>query len=204
MQYQIESFGMTDVGKVRANNEDAFDILPNQSFFSLADGMGGHKAGEIASNEAILSMHAAFEKAPPFSSNSEACRYLLDAIEQTNRKIWSLSVNDKTLSGMGTTLSCFLIYKDLLIYAHIGDSRLYRYRKSLKQISHDHSLRAILQEESDIDPQLLNLPGFKNVITKALGTQPHILPDIGIIPILSEDIYMLCSDGLTDLISNPE
>ena len=104
---------------------------------------------------------------------------------------------------MGTTISCFLIHEGQLIYAHVGDSRLYRLRNGLQQLSRDHSLRDVLEEE-DIDPELLDQPGFKNVITRALGTQPHVIPDIGIIPIQNNDIYLLCSDGLTDLVPDPQ
>ncbi|MBS0653369.1 MAG: serine/threonine-protein phosphatase, partial [Verrucomicrobia bacterium] len=116
----------------------------------------------------------------------------------------SLSLEDDAFSGMGTTLSCFLVHEDRLVYAHMGDSRLYQYRGKLLQISHDHSLRAMLLEEQDIDRELLDQPGFKNVITRALGTQSHVTPDIGVVPIQPGDIYLLCSDGLTDLVPDTE
>lgn len=204
MPYQIDSYGASHIGNVRSNNEDAFDLVSDKHFFSLADGMGGHKAGEVASSEAVKTLNRAIRKAPPFSSVEEASRYLLAAVEEANRKVWSLSLEDRAFSGMGTTLSCFLVHEDHLIYAHVGDSRLYRFRKGLQQLSKDHSLRATLLEEEDIDPELLDMPGFKNVLTRALGIQSHVMPDIGVIPIQNQDIYLLCSDGLTDLVSDGE
>lgn len=204
MQYQIDSFGMSDVGYLRANNEDVFEIIADKQFFILADGMGGHNAGEVASSEAVKSVCRAIRYASSFSSDEEISQYLLQAIEKANQRVWSLSLEEGAFSGMGTTLSCFLLHEDSLIYAHMGDSRLYQYRSSLLQISHDHSLRALLLEENDIDRELLDQPGFKNVITRALGTHSQAIPDIGIVPIRPDDIYLLCTDGLTDLVSDTE
>lgn len=204
MQYQIDSFGMTDVGYIRTNNEDMFEILGDKQFFILADGMGGHNAGEVASSEAVKSMCRSIRYAPSFSSDGQITKYLIQAIDKANQRVWSLSLEDDAFSGMGTTLSCFLVHEDRLVYAHMGDSRLYQYRGKLLQISHDHSLRAMLLEEQDIDRELLDQPGFKNVITRALGTQSHVTPDIGVVPIQPGDIYLLCSDGLTDLVPDTE
>lgn len=210
MIYQIDSFGMSHLGKVRSNNEDLFALVPERSFFALADGMGGHNAGEVAAAEAIHTMTHHVRKMPSFSNTEEVSQCLLYATQDANRLIQKNAAADRTLTGMGTTLSCYVIYKNDLIYAHIGDSRLYRFRSTppssspLQQLSRDHSLRAILIEESDIDPILLEQPGFKNVITKALGTHSYVMPDIGIIPIQREDLYLLCSDGLSDLVPDAE
>jgi protein phosphatase len=99
---------------------------------------------------------------------------------------------------MGTTLSCFVVIDKFLIYGHIGDSRLYRYRNELEQLTEDHSLLQTLwnKEEATSPPSLL----MRNVITRAIGTQPIALPDIGIISLHSKDLYMLCSDGLSDYV----
>lgn len=204
IHYPIESFGMSDVGNVRTNNEDVFDVVADKQFFVLADGMGGHNAGEVAASEAVKSLNRSIRYAPSFSSHEEVSQYLLQAIEKANQRVWNLSLQEEAFSGMGTTLSCFLIHENRLIYAHIGDSRIYRLRNGLQQLSRDHSLRALLLEEEDIDKQLLEQPGFKNVITRALGTHSHVMPDIGVIPLQPSDLYMLCSDGLTDLVSDAE
>ncbi len=208
MSYQVQSVGLSHMGKVRTNNEDLFATCPDKLFFVLADGMGGHNAGEIAAQEAVISLIESISQAPLFTSTEEVSGYLLKATVKANRRIWERALTDRTLAGMGTTLSAFILYQDALVYAHVGDSRLYRFRKKpeacLEQLTKDHSLRSILIEESDIDPALLDMPGFKNVITRALGTQPSVLPDIGIAPINCEDIYLLCSDGLTDLVHDTE
>jgi protein phosphatase len=204
MTYKIESWGMSDVGHVRTNNEDVFERISDQHFFILADGMGGHKAGEVAASEAVKSVCRSIRYAPSFSSDGEIGDYLVKAIDKANQRVWSLSREDSAFSGMGTTLSCFLIHSDQLVYAHVGDSRLYRYRGHLEQLSNDHSLRAILLQEGDIDRDLLDQPGFKNVITRALGIQPHIKPDVGVTLVQPDDIYLLCSDGLTDMVSDED
>ena len=204
MQYKIESWGMSDIGHVRLNNEDVFDHVTDQHFFILADGMGGHKAGEVAASEAVKSVCRSIRYAPFFASDEEIESYLVKAIDKANHRVWNLSLEDAAFSGMGTTLSCFLIHSDRLIYAHVGDSRLYRYRSRLEQLSHDHSLRAVLLQEGDIDRELLDQPGFKNVITRALGTQPHITPDVGTVSVQPHDVYLLCSDGLTDMVTDEE
>ncbi|MBS0650672.1 MAG: Stp1/IreP family PP2C-type Ser/Thr phosphatase [Verrucomicrobia bacterium] len=204
MQYQTDSFGMTDVGHIRTNNEDVFEIVADKQFFILADGMGGHNAGEVASSEAVKSLCRSIRYAPVFSSEDQITKYLLQAVEKANQRVWNLSLEDDAFSGMGTTISCFLVHEDCLVYAHMGDSRLYQYRNKLVQISHDHSLRALLLEEEDIDRELLEQPGFKNVITRALGTHPQATPDIEAVRIQAGDIYLLCTDGLTDLVSDAE
>ncbi len=204
MHYEIDSFGMSDIGNVRSNNEDLFEIVIDKHFFVLADGMGGHNAGEVAASEAIKSITRSVRYAPAFSTPEEVSKYLLNAVEKANNRVWQLSLEDDAFTGMGTTLSCCMIHENHLIYAHVGDSRLYRYRNGLQQLSRDHSLRAMLLEEQDIDPALLDQPGFKNVITRALGTQAHVMADIGVIPIHSNDLFMLCSDGLTDLVPDSQ
>jgi protein phosphatase len=98
---------------------------------------------------------------------------------------------------MGTTVSCFVIKKNFLIYSHVGDSRLYRFREQLDQLTEDHSLRQSIRAKEN---KFLSAPFYRNVITRAIGTQAGILPDIGIIPLIAKDIYMLCSDGLSDYV----
>lgn len=204
----MDSFGTSHLGKVRSNNEDLFVLIPERAFFALADGMGGHNAGEVAAAKAIETLSQHIRQMPSFANTEEVSQCLLYAIQDANRTIQKSASTDRSLTGMGTTLSSYVIYENDLIYAHVGDSRLYRFRPNapspLQQLSKDHSLRAILIEESDIDPILLDQPGFKNVITRALGTQSYVMPDIGIIPIQEGDLYLLCSDGLSDLVSDAE
>jgi serine/threonine protein phosphatase PrpC len=128
----------------------------------------------------------------------KTCLYLREAVARANGKVFDASRQHPPYAGMGTTLTCFVIDEDVLVYAHIGDSRLYRYRDQLEQLTEDHSLRhSLWTKETEGPPSLL----LRNVITRAIGTQAAVLPDIGVIPVRSKDIYMLCSDGLSDYVS---
>jgi PPM family protein phosphatase len=193
MPVKLESFGITDIGLARSNNEDVWATLPEKHFFILADGMGGHKAGEIASSLAMQSMCASISELAPGADVEKTCIHLRDAIAKANTKVYEESHLHPAYSGMGTTLCCFIILGDVLIYAHVGDSRLYRYRDKLEQLTEDHSLR-----------QTVGSTGGRNVITRAIGNLPTILPDIGVIPLSKKDIYMLCSDGLSDYVEKSQ
>jgi PPM family protein phosphatase len=200
LPHKIESYGLSDVGLVRPNNEDVFRTIAKRQFYILADGMGGHNAGEIAAKKAVDSMCACIEHVDDTLTIEESCNLLRGAITKTNELVYSLSHQNKAYSGMGTTLSCFLLQDDVLIYAHVGDSRIYRMRRKLQQLTEDHSLRhAMLTNEDQPSAELPALL-YRNVITRAIGTHSYVIPDIGMIPIRLGDIYMLCSDGLTDLV----
>jgi PPM family protein phosphatase len=189
MGYVIESFGISDLGLARETNEDVFHEIPLHRFFVLADGMGGHNAGEIAAKEAVH--HLSTSICQIFSSEEKG--YLPDllykAILGANCWVHQLSEQKAELQGMGTTLCCFLLHEHNLVYAHIGDSRIYRFRNTLDQITEDHRASPATSAK-------------KNLITKAIGTSPHVEPTIRTIPVSANDIYFLCSDGLTDYVSN--
>ncbi len=190
----FEYFGISEIGLVRSNNEDVWSAAPKKQFFILADGMGGHQAGEVAASMTVESMCASIDALSPKANLEEACICLREAIAQANSKVFNESQRHADYAGMGTTLTCFLLVDDFLIYGHVGDSRLYRHRKKLEQLTEDHSLRN--KEKEDAPPVLL----MRNVITRAIGTQFSVLPDIGVIPLKSKDLYMLCSDGLSDYV----
>lgn len=201
MPQKIESYGLSDVGLVRPNNEDVFRVIPEKQFYILADGMGGHNAGEIAALKAVDGMTASVELFQEKSSTEEICTSLRKAIASTNETVYTLAHQNKVYSGMGTTLSCFMLSDAFLIYAHVGDSRIYRMRHKLERLTEDHSLRhAMLTNEEQPSAELPALL-FRNVITRAIGTHQYVIPDVGVIPIHQGDIYMLCSDGLTDFVS---
>jgi serine/threonine protein phosphatase PrpC len=192
--YSVESFGISDLGLVRSNNEDVFHEIPLHRFFVLADGMGGHNAGEIAAKEVVH--HLSTSVCQFFSSQEnyyeDLPSQLHQAILKANLWVHALSEQKKELSGMGTTLCCLLLHQESLIYAHVGDSRIYRFRESLQQLTEDHSP--------------LNAPptANKNIITRAIGTNPSVEPDISLSKVEPGDIYFLCSDGLTDFVSDEE
>ena len=193
MPYNIESFGISDLGLVRGNNEDVFHEIPLHRFFVLADGMGGHNAGEIAAKEAVYHLSTSvcqiFSAEEQPDTQKSLPELIHKAILNANHWVHQLSEQKEELNGMGTTLCCLLLHDDSLICAHVGDSRVYRFREDLKQITADHSL----------DPT-----SRKHVITRAIGTSPHVEPDISITPIHPGDIHFLCSDGLTDYVSDTE
>lgn len=198
LPFKMEAFGISDIGLVRGNNEDVWTVLPEKQFFILADGMGGHNAGEVAAAIAVESMCQSLFSLPDQASMEATCQFLREAVIKANFKVYDESLRLPECLGMGTTLCCFLIKENFLIYAHVGDSRLYRYRNKLHQLTEDHSLRQCLwNKENSARPTFL----MRNVITRAIGTQAMILPDIGIISLQQNDIYMLCSDGLSDYVA---
>ncbi len=192
--FSVEHFALSEVGPVRKNNEDAFCALQEQHFYALADGMGGHNAGEIAAQVAVHVMSNAVETFPHTEDLHANASFLRKSVLSANRQIYALSKKNEAYQGMGTTLSCFVLRDNALIYAHVGDSSLYQMRGRLRRVTQDHSLRS--HEEG--------IAGHRNVLTRALGTQMHTLPELGHVPLHSGDLYLLCSDGLSDFISHRE
>ncbi|MBM3208153.1 MAG: Stp1/IreP family PP2C-type Ser/Thr phosphatase [Chlamydiae bacterium] len=205
--FDVISFGISDIGHVRDKNEDVWKSLPSHFFFVVADGMGGHKAGEIAAREAVDNLSESITRI--FSSyqnkNTETDHiigHLYYAIQDANYWVKDLAEKNKDYAGMGTTICCFLIHKNKLIYAHVGDSRIYRFNKELNQLSEDHSLKNYLLKKGKLTKENVERYPYKNRITKAIGTQTQVIPDIDYIDIEPGDIFFLCSDGLTDHLSN--
>ncbi len=185
LPYVVESFGMTDLGLIRSNNEDVFHEIPMHQFFVLADGMGGHNAGEIAAKEAVHHLSSSICQIFSQKEIIDVPSHLHQAILKANGWVHQLSEQKKEFCGMGTTLCCLLLHQNSLIYAHIGDSRIYRFRKSLEQLTEDHS-------------------SARRLISRAIGTSPNVEPDISISDFAIDDIYFLCSDGLTNYVSDAE
>lgn len=205
MPYKIVAFGLSDVGLVRDNNEDAWGAVPELGFFVLADGMGGHQAGEVAAREAVTNLCRIVKKNLGRRSNigySDTLQVVQRAIEETNTIIFDRARNNPDLRGMGTTLCCLQFHEQGLIYAHVGDSRIYRLHDGqLSQITADHSLMRELIELGQLSegeaPEFL----YKNILTKAVGTEPRIEPTMNACDIVYNDTYIMCSDGLSDLLS---
>lgn len=209
MPYKISAFGRSDIGLVRQNNEDVWGQVPELHFYALADGMGGHQAGEIAARLAVSSLSQAIKKRLSTSkekpSFDKVIELLRRAIIQINAHIHKISVSDKELAGMGTTLCCGLFFEKKLIFAHVGDSRLYRFRnQKLEQLTKDHSLLRELIEQGRLNQQQANDFLYKNIITKAIGTEPKVEPAVEAVELEPEDLYLMCTDGLSDLLSLEE
>lgn len=210
MPYILTAYGLSDTGLVRKNNEDVWGSLPEHHLFVLADGMGGHQAGEVAAREAtnffIKHLKEYFEDAQASEhskqSTIETIRYTL---EQTNHFVYQLSKTHELLHGMGTTMLAIYFNENTVIWAHIGDSRIYRLRGGeLEQLTKDHSLFAELLELGQVSDRHVEECSFKNVITRAIGTEAFVEPTVDADTIYADDLYLLCSDGLTDLLSNDE
>ena len=208
--------GLTDVGLQREHNEDAYCILPHHSLFVVADGMGGHRAGDVASQMATHTMELFFDATDnedatwPFSFDphlSIAENRLITSIKLANRKIFEASVKDAEVHGMGTTVVGALFAKDVETFyiAHVGDSRAYRIRGGgIEQLTRDHSLvNDFLLVMPDMpEDQRAEIPS--NVITRALGMQNSVAVDMVSDSPQLGDVYVLCSDGLTGMVSDEQ
>lgn len=210
------SAGLTDVGLQREHNEDSFIVVPQYDLFVVADGMGGHQAGDVASKMAIKAIAQFFESVAtedvtwPFSfdpSLSEEENRLVTGVRIANRQIVELGSRSADHQGMGTTIvaSLFSPRRSRLYIAHVGDSRAYRVREGkIEQITRDHSLvNDYLAAMPDMtDEQTSELP--KNVITRALGMQEQVQVDVGSFDAHVGDLYLLCSDGLSGMVDDGE
>ncbi|MDP3087110.1 MAG: Stp1/IreP family PP2C-type Ser/Thr phosphatase [Methylotenera sp.] len=210
MNNVLEIVRLTDVGMQRDHNEDAIASDDAIGFVILADGMGGYKAGEVASEMAILSITAELKEAmvthqpgqvdSVLGQQAEA-KLILDAVKNANEVIYSVSQTQPQCAGMGTTLVVGLFTNNKLLVGHIGDSRMYRLRnKSLSQITEDHSL---LQEQINaglITAEQAKYSANKNLVTRALGVDPEVELDLKEYDVEAGDMYLLCSDGLSDLV----
>lgn len=201
---QLRHFGLSDIGLQRPNNEDVWASLPEMGFFALADGMGGHKGGEVAAKEAIDSLLSS-AKTIKHINCMELMIEMRHAIEKANRLIYQMGQEIEELSGMGTTLCCLFWTQEFIVYAHIGDSRIYRVRnKRLELLTQDHSLLAKWLATGKLAEECETPFPYKNVITRALGTAQRSKPEIAVAPHEMNDLYFLCSDGLHDVLTDEE
>src|SRR5215471_11821456 len=215
----IESFGVTDVGRKRKHNEDnlLFDVNGDseEGLFIVADGMGGHAAGEVASKitvdtvgEFIAATRQKEEATWPFKYNHELhfnSNRLAVAIEKANERVMAAVAAQPWLKGMGTTVVAGLLNEKLLSLAHVGDSRAYLFRDGqLSRLTDDHSwvheqvtAGILTEEEAKTHP-------LKNVVTRALGGGPSVSPDLQELVFSPGDRFLFCSDGLTTMVSDEE
>ncbi|MDR2007195.1 MAG: Stp1/IreP family PP2C-type Ser/Thr phosphatase [Acidaminococcales bacterium] len=191
----MKVIGGTDRGLVRENNEDS--ILAEPDLCIVADGMGGHLAGEIASRDAI----ACVKEFIGDNKGRDRLFVLAEAVKYANKYIFNKAQSGVQYKGMGTTVTVASVTEDKLFYAHVGDSRLYLFRNAkLERITSDHSFIAQLLESGQITPEEAAVHPNKNVITKAVGAAPDIDPDTGCVALLAKDVFLICSDGLTNML----
>jgi protein phosphatase len=210
----LEMTTCTDPGMVRSNNEDSTAADPANGLVVLADGMGGYNAGEVASGMATTlittEMAQILQNVRPYDivpgSNTVVAESLLrDQVIKANTSIFQAAQSQPQYAGMGTTLVVCLFYDNRMMVAHLGDSRLYRSRDGqFGQVTRDHSL---LQEQLDaglITPELAKTAQHKNLVTRALGIEPTVEPEIHEYHTKPGDIYLLCSDGLCDMVEDED
>ncbi len=205
--YTVTIHGHSDVGLSRDHNEDDFICEPDMNLAILADGMGGHNAGEVASQIAVQQVCNALKAVlrPEFelSSDIQYKDIVRDAVELANTEIHDHSTEHPECAGMGTTLVSALIRDDKIILSNVGDSRIYRLRdKSLEQLTNDHSLVQELVDNGYLSAEEASLSVSKNLITRALGIGAEVEVDVFVHDISDGDLYLLCSDGLSDLVED--
>ena len=206
----MEAFAKSDVGKAREMNQDYYYISPSESninLYILADGMGGYRGGEIASKLATISVknyiESNFENLP--KEKEEILKLIKSSIEYANMVVYEKSKEDKELEAMGTTLEVCLIYNNKAYIGHVGDSRIYRIRKDiLRKLTTDHSyVEKLVKDGTITKEQAVNHPK-KNMLTKALGCTPFVEADVTVKGFIKDDIILMCSDGLTNMITEDE
>ena len=187
------STALSHAGRKRRHNEDSYVIQP--PLFAVADGMGGANAGEIASSLAA----AALQETDGEGTSGE--ERVVTLIEEANRRVFRRANEDREASGMGTTMTVALVEDDRVAIGHVGDSRAYLFRDgSLEQLTDDHSLVAELVRSGKLSPEEAEIHPQRSVITRAVGTEPDVDVDTFSVDGAAGDLFLICSDGLTDMV----
>lgn len=194
---KLVAAGRTDVGRERDHNEDTFLVDIDAGLFLVCDGMGGHRAGEVASRLAAETVAEAMRA----STGGSRLQALDQAIRLANARVVQEGLQNRTRKGLGTTIVALVRDGDTVGIAHVGDSRCYRFRGgTIQRMTRDHSL---VEELGGDDPAVhAALSGYSNVITRALGTATDTVPDLRREPLQVGDIYLLCSDGLSGVVDD--
>jgi protein phosphatase len=200
-------YGLTDLGRKRTTNEDAFFVDDELGLYVVADGMGGHAAGEVASREAVDTLYGMVKRgvgalralvAPASETHARAaCRLMESAVQAATYFVFSIAEIDRDKSGMGTTISALLVLGDYAVTAQVGDSRIYRVHDGgVEQLTEDHTLIAWQLKQGLITPQEAARSPHKNVITRAVGNREYVQVDTRCVPLAPGVRFLLCSDGL--------
>jgi protein phosphatase len=210
MMAGLEMHAMTDVGVKRGHNEDCVGITPTHGIAVLADGMGGHNAGEVASAMAVefttRLLKDKLQKIKQAEVNDDTgftgeSMLVREAVSLSNDAIYDTAQHKPECAGMGTTIVVAVFYADRLTAAHVGDSRMYRLRGDiLSHVTEDHSLIQEQVRRGLLTADDARNSSIKNLVTRALGVEPGVEPDIVEDIVMAGDIYLICSDGLTDVV----
>lgn len=203
----MELIHRTDIGKKRAINEDYLDVVekePGMILAVLADGMGGHNAGDVASELAVRFLVDRFQKSTLqlTSDATTVSSWLKEAYEGANERISTIAESDPSCKGMGTTLIAAVFQNNKVTFAHIGDSRVYLYSKGeINPLTKDHSYVNVLLDSGEISEEQARTHPRKNMLMKAIGTEISIDPDILTVSLRAEEYMLICSDGLSNMVS---
>jgi PPM family protein phosphatase len=212
---RIKSAGLTDIGMKRARNEDNLFLYEDETLYLVADGMGGHEAGEVASDMAVKTVADYFSRTKddddvtwPFKLD-KARRFdenrITTGIKLANLRITEAALQNPRQKSMGTTVVGLFFRKDIVYIAHVGDSRIYRIRDGeIEQMTEDHSLLNDYIKMGKLTPEEIENFPHKNVIVRALGMKETVQVDVRAEKIRTGDVYLLCSDGLSGMISDDD
>ena len=198
----MESVGISEIGLVRENNEDAIYRDDDKGIYIVADGMGGHKAGERASHLAIETFLASFSTN---GQTEDLPDQLVGAMAKANEAVYKESQAEETKQGMGTTFTCALVQQKRAIIGHVGDSRAYLFRDgTLRQITRDHSYVMEMVKQGKLTLAEAAVHPKRNVITRAVGSKEPLSSDVFFETLRAGDVLLLCSDGLTTMVGEEE
>ncbi len=203
----LKYVGKTHVGSVRSNNEDTYQVCENKlkdNLYLIADGMGGHKAGEIASG---LAAKHVVDKFMELTHEVDYNQFLREAIQLANDRVYKGSLIDRNYTNMGTTLSVLILSKDRIYIGHVGDSRIYYITENnIQQLTTDHTLVQAMIDSGSITKEEAKTNSYRNVLTQAIGTSRKVTISLieSKIPMRRTIKFLLCSDGLTEGVSDEE
>ena len=204
----MKTFYLTDAGKVRSHNEDSVTILKNASgehLLIVADGMGGHRAGEVASSMVVTHMGKRFSEMSSVGSKLDAVNWMNDNINEINKNILDYTKENPESTGMGTTVVMALLTDEYLIFGNIGDSSGFVVKnEKLRKVTKDHTLVNLLVAAGDLTEEEAQYHPKKNVLMKALGAAEKVELDIFDVVDMSVDAILLCSDGLTNMLTKEQ
>jgi protein phosphatase len=201
----IEFGAITDLGRVRTNNEDTLSADPDNGIFVVADGMGGHKSGEVASKMAAELILNDLRRSLSSASSTDRRKLICSSIDLANQAVFEAGQKYPENKGMGTTVVVTLFGDKTCAIGWVGDSRIYIARHNqIRQLSRDHSLVQEQVKKGIITPEQAETSEFKNVLTRAIGTQEKVEADTDEIPVFEDDYIIMCSDGLTRMVSDED
>lgn len=188
----------TDIGKKRAKNQDHLLVLPELGVFAVADGMGGHQGGEIASHQALAALEQSFTQQSKQKTQATPHESLSQALLAANRRVYEIAQQDPQLSGMGTTLTCLFFTELEIFIGQVGDSRCYLLKKeAIWQLTRDHSLVQEKVRAGLITREQAKTDSMRNVITRSIGYEPQVEIDLFSFQPQHDQAFLLCSDGLS-------